>query len=47
VRSTDQSMSKLSVCYVNATSLAKPNAIQLLSTDISTNNIHVVIVAET
>ena len=40
-------MSKLSVYYVNATSLAKPNAIQLLSTDISTNNIHVVLVAET
>ena len=36
----------MSVYYVNTTSLAKPNAIQLLSTDISSNNIGL-LVAET
>jgi len=35
-----------SVYFVNATSLAKPDAIQLLSTDITTNNIHIALVAE-
>ena len=40
-------MGNLSVYFVNATSLAKPNAIQLLSTDITTNNIHIALVAET
>jgi len=38
----------LTVYYVNATILAKPNTVQLLqSADIITNNIHVAFVAET
>lgn len=47
VKCNDQLMGNLSVYFVNATSLAKPNAIQLLSTDIRSNSIHVALVAET
>ena len=38
---------KLSLYFINATSLAKPNALQLLSTDIISNSTHVALVVET